>query len=488
MPQPTATRHSSRFRRSRPLGLLAAILLTTTVATAQSQPLLPEFTPAMAAAPLFTWPHQTIVLTPLNGTGWVAGSEPGGQIALFSPRDGSARLSLFPGGVDRVLAIGGFRLLISNGSEWTLLDADTGHRQPAWSRLLQGQVLGGGEGLVLLDRGAALALVAPETGEVLGEIDKAGSEPGSPWFGPAEVVVPLGDRLAIFDRQKRTWRKRLLPAQVTSGVLVTDDCVYVGLAPRTLACIERESGLVRWRRPLVQPLRDTPMAVGEWIAAFPEDHNLYFFKTQGTLHWWAPLRALPRFPPVATREAVVVSVLDGPLHVFDPKRKLALTWNPPNPLAGAPTFVAPGSPPPSSPAGSMVSDPLGALILPLATESQLEISRLTNRITIDIALAPAAPLETGRPVTITLTPCNLKRPEIHLRVSTADGVAQLERHFHPGAPLTAVWLPTSAGEYRVLATVTKGTPPIESVLSVQVIDRQAQRSELRYWLLQNAVH
>ncbi|HNX96828.1 MAG TPA: PQQ-binding-like beta-propeller repeat protein, partial [Candidatus Aminicenantes bacterium] len=350
MSQPTVTRHSLQFRLSRPLGLLAAVLLTTAAAAAQSQPLLPEFTQAMAATPIFTWPHQAIVLTPLNGTGWVAGSEPGGQIALFSPLDGSARLSLFPGGVDRVLAIGGFRLLISSGSEWTLLDADTGQPHPSGPRLPQGQVLGGGEGLVLLDRGTALALVAPETGEVLGEIDKTGSEPATPWFGPAEVIVPLGDRLAFFDRQKRTWRKRPLPAQVTSGILVTDDCVYVGLAPRTLACIERESGIVRWRRPLVQPLRDTPLAVGEWIAVFPEDHNLYFFKAQGTLHWWAPLRALPRFLPVATRETVVVSALDGPLHLFDPKRKLALSWIPPAPLAAAAAFVAaPPAPPP--PAG-----------------------------------------------------------------------------------------------------------------------------------------
>lgn len=488
MPQSTAKPHPPRRRLSLPLQLLAAILLPTAAAAAASQPPLPEFTQAMAATPLFTWPHQVITLTSLDQNGWVVGSEPGGQIALFSPRDGSARLSFFPGGVERVIAVGGFRLLISNGAEWTLLDADSGQLHPPRPPLQQGKVLGGGNGMVLLERGTVLTLVDPATGEVLGELDKAGSEPGSPWFGPGEVIVPLGDRLAFFERAKRGWRKRALPAQVTSGILVRGDLLYFGLAPRTLVCFERESGAIRWRRPLVQPLRDTPLAVGEWIAVFPEDHNLYFFKAQGTLHWWAPLRALPRFLPVATRETVVVSALDGPLHLFDPKRKLALSWIPPAPLAAAPAFVAAPPAPPPPAGGPAAPDQFGSLILPLSRENQLEVSRLINRVTIDITLAPAAPLEAGRPVTITLTPCNLKRPEILLKVSTAAGEIQIDRHFNPGAPSTAVWLPTAAGEYRLLATVVKATPPIESALSIQVIDRQAQRSDLLYWILQNAVH
>ncbi len=447
--------------------LLFATALSIPGAAGEKERPLPEFSQSLAESVLVNWPFPALTLTPLEGGDRIVASEPGGRIALISPLDGTSHLLAIPGGTEQLVAAAKSRLLLRSAGEWTLLETDSGKRHPRREQLQQGQVLGAGKGLVLLDRGSTLALVDSEQGELLGETDKGENTPGPAWFSETEVILPLGKRLLFFHRRERTWRKCPLPEHVTSAILVRDQDLYVGLAPRTLASLDRRDGRVRWRRDLPQPLLQAPMAVGDWIAVFPEDHNLYFYKTRGTLHWWTPLLSLPRFPPLSTAENVVLASHDQKLHLFDAKRRQTTTWTPSAPLAAPPVFVG------------------TSLILPIKGEVESRICRLSNRITVDVTLAPAAPLEVGRGATITLTPVNLERPELAFSVLSADGTVWLERRLNRGATPTVAWIPPAAGEYRLRIVVTGNDRVAEIIHPVQVVDRQAQQDQLHYWLQQN---
>ena len=313
----------------------------------------------------------------------------------------------------------------------------------------------GVDGRVLVYRDQLLRIYDHRAGKVLHSIPIQEDILGKVHISGDRLYIPTARALTVFDRSENRHTTHALKDPAVSGFLHLDGSVYYGSESRELIRLSLSSFKPVWKFKLAMPLNFVPEMVGGKIVVTALDNNIYFFKPNGTLHWWEPLDSTQKMAAVPMGENVAVFLMNGKVKFFNPKtketREYKLTTNP----AGPPIYL----------------DRYLYGITRAGNGKPAVVSRLGNLYQVQIKIEPESLKHVGKSMKIGLIPLNLIKPNLTVSILNQNKEEVLKKLLKGEKNLQFIWIPRQAGAFQlVVDAASENRDRIRVTKSFQVVD------------------
>jgi hypothetical protein len=296
-----------------------------------------------------------------------------------------------------------------------------------------------------------------------------------------KVLVLSNSRLITFQPSQNTITNSELKYNASSGFLADGNYIYYGSIDRELVKLSMKGKKTSWRFQLANRLRIAPVKVGPYITIIPEDNNLYFFTTGGSLYWWDKLNSTKLMPQLAMKENAAVFMWDNNLKFFNYKKKQVITYTLRDWMSIKTNPVAFGE------------------YIYFVMEEQLEenvdeektqrspyqiLSKIGNNYGVEVKAKPEYVWPKGKSILFTLKEFNLHKPQYTIQIykpnpnnATIINTPIFEKIIMPKDKPTFVWLPEEALEYKMMIKIdalNKQNVVVEETLKIIDLNRVLQ--------------
>jgi hypothetical protein len=290
-------------------------------------------------------------------------------------------------------------------------------------------------------------------------------EPAGPFRWPAvekeffnchfsrEHILIMSDRhLFVFRKRDGKFQQLPLPVEAAAGFLCQGEYIYYGSRQRQLVKYSWLENRLAWKLKLGQNLERQPFIAGGAIIIAPADNNVLGVNSRGSVRWWLALHSIPQFDLQPMADHFAAFLLNGEITFIDFRRRgetiLKMNGRP----SGAPLAYG------------------HDLYFFLAAEAEQKLQRVGNRYGLELAMDPERALWLGETARFSILVHNLLGPKLRVVISDARGQALLAKDFGAVERAEPVWMPPSAGEYRLQASAAAHNRDDERELSFQVFD------------------
>jgi hypothetical protein len=253
----------------------------------------------------------------------------------------------------------------------------------------------------------------------------------------------------IYDRTRDVVERIELKRLATSGFLLDGNVIYYGSDQRELLKFSLKSRKTSWAIKLADVLIVTPRKIGQYVAIIPEDNNIYFFNKNGTLYWWEKLNSTRLLPPIVMKENVVVFLWNKNIKFFNSKKKQVTTYPLNRRVKSNPVCI---------------DDYIYVITEDKVIESREEdnapypshLSKIGNHYGVEIITDPKHVKPMGKSVRFNLKPINLVDPQLKIKIlknQPGNETPVFDKKISKNDKLNFVWIPTEAGEYRLIIEV-----------------------------------
>ena len=311
------------------------------------------------------------------------------------------------------------------------------------------------DGRLLVYRDQLLRIYDHQAGKLLHSIPVQDDILGEVHISGDRVYIPTSGALTVFDRSDNRHTTHTLEDPAVSGFLHLDGSVYYGSESRELIRLSLSSFKPVWRFKLAMPLNFPPRMVGGKIVVTARDNNIYFFKANGTLHWWEPLGSTQELAAVPMEENVAVFLMNGKVKFFNHKtretREYKLTTDP----TGPPVYL----------------NRHLYILTRTGTGKPMVVSRLGNLFQVQIKIEPESLKQVGKSMKIGLVPLNLIKPSLSISILNQKKESVLKKLLKGEKNLQFIWIPRQAGAYQlVVEAASENKDVIRVTKSLQVVD------------------
>lgn len=275
-----------------------------------------------------------------------------------------------------------------------------------------------------------------------------------------DLIIILTDRsLITVDPVAPNISSIPLKVRASSGFLLQGDMIYFGSESRELIKFSLPKRNIHWRFPLPKVLKLKPAMAGSFIQVSPEDNNIYFLKSNGSVHWWSQMDATRRYTPVSMKDNVAVLLLSGEndkkLAFFNFKNQKVNSIIFSHRTRSQPVFLQNGI----------------YLLTADDDTSDTKMTRFSNINRVDIKAEPEQLKPVNRTIRFKFQAVNLIEPELEIFISDSKGHELLRKSIAAGESKSMAWIPELAGDYTMkVITNSKNRSNLVSEMSFRVID------------------
>lgn len=275
------------------------------------------------------------------------------------------------------------------------------------------------------------------------------------------IYIPTNETLYAIDTSGWKFTKKKFPVPCHSGILLDNGYVYYGSQNRELIKLKLANNAIQWKFPLTKNLTAAPIKTANHIVCTPEDQNIYFISTSGTLDWWQKLDSTRLLPPVPMGDNIAVFLFppESPqIRYFNFEKRESYSYKLKYLIFGAPIYFA-----------------HDLFILKGEKEGTQKkvrgIARIGNRYEVDIKTDPKRLLSTGKSIKFILKPINLIEPAFDVSIFNSKKESVFNKKILDADKAQFNWIPEKEGDYEVtVAATTGGGEEIKSTQTFTVLD------------------
>lgn len=315
--------------------------------------------------------------------------------------------------------------------------------------------------LIVLQSGNRLLMMDVSNRKVVHQIDLESEAVRNCEFDSHSLFILTGKKLYHYSLKSKKLDSTPLDAEAASGFLLWGNHIYYGSKNRELVRYSLNQHKVIWKIKLPMNLLLRPEKSGRYIMAAPEDNNIYFFQKNATLYWWEKCNSTRLAAPVVMRENVAVFLMNNRVRFFNFKDKTVQDFQLKNPALSSPAYLR---------------DYL--YFMSRATRPKGKafsfIEKLGNQYHVRIKTEPEYIKPAGQSVQVTLSPINVIKPEMDVKILNSKQENMFNASFKKGDLPTFVWIPEKEGKYRmVLHVVAENMKDLNIEKEFTVIDLNA---------------
>ena len=419
--------------------------------------MLPEITPVLGEENLLILKTRPLADRLFATVGGLLFVEPEGNISKFDFRSGMIidRAHLLAAIEEAVMAQNGLLALKQTGTDrWIVLDPVSMRKCGEFAAGGIREVIGVNRHYLVYRSEARLVFAAFPKGDILASFPLENHKFLGCVFLEDAVLALTEEKLLQFVSSTRRLQEIDLAEKPISGFLYNRGDIYYGSSSRRLIRFSIGKKKAVWKLKLGGLLIEPPLKLARYICVLPLDQNAYFVNFSGTVSWWTQLDSIRQYAPVAMSENLVVFLMNGEVKFLNPRRKTVCALK----LA-------------SRALGGVVSG--GGYVYFLApggSGGETVISRIGNRIAIDISAESPAPRFAGQSLVFSLFPRNLIKPVCKVTLFDGSGNLILEKGFAVGQNPRILWMPEKSGNYLLKAEARGVNAVRQNQLQVTIID------------------
>lgn len=256
-------------------------------------------------------------------------------------------------------------------------------------------------------------------------------------------LVLTSRNLYTYYKSKNAVDTLAMKVKPASDFLLDQRCIYFGSENRELVKFSLKSGKVKWKFRIPEILKVKPQKINRYITITPEDNNIYFFNTRGTLHWWTSFDSPRALPVIVMKKNAAVFLMNreyrrmnNKIRFYDYKKKEVVSYEFKYQLESNPVY-------------------LNNYLYLLSKDEEKgvkNISRIGNRYDVEIEIDPKNVKPLGKAITFAVKPINLIDPQARIKILKNDNSQDniFNKELGKDQDLSFVWIPEEPGSYKIV--------------------------------------
>lgn len=285
------------------------------------------------------------------------------------------------------------------------------------------------------------------------------------------------DILYIYKKKNDSIESLEMKIKPTSGFLIDEEYIYYGSRDRKLIKFSLKSRKIKWNFKLPTILKLKPQKIGNYILITPEDNNIYFFTTKGSLHWWTSLDSPRAIPAVIMKKNAAVFLMNreyrwmnNKIRFFNYKKKEVVSYEFKYQMESNPVYL----------------DNYLYILCKDEEEEVKNISLIGNKYDVEVEIEPQSVKPLGKSITFKIKPINLIEPSAKIKILDESQNSIFTKEIGKGADLSFVYIPEKVGEYKCVVEVgSENKKDIKAEEDFKVVDIDSIVKEYYFELFKN---
>lgn len=420
--------------------ICVVLIILGLLCSCQKSSLVPEITPNLAAKPVHNLEEKRRISQLGQFKTGLIFVTPKNEIQCFDPRTQTLdTIFQFGQPVEQRFFLDRHLLIIKNkkGPEWSILDLESKIILKTVQGFPADQIIGSGNQIICFQKNSRLIILDHQSLNLIHEIPLEAEKVFSCEFKGPEILILTSKKLYIYNREKNHLNSHSLQNLPASGFLLWDEHIYYGSINRELIKFALKTRKVKWKIKLAMILKVKPQQMGKFIVFSPEDNNIFFFKRNGTLHWWEKLEATRMLPPIIMRENVAVFLLNGDLKFVNPKARKVQKFSLKTSMDSNPVYL----------------ENYLYYLSHKKNKKVQKISRVGNIYQVKVKTYPKHVKPLGQSIQFNLNPINLVNPVLEVKILDQADLAVFQKTIKHGDIMSFVWIPKAAGKYKLVLEI-----------------------------------